>query len=198
VATFPADIIRKPNVADVIADAMARENAMHVLAIDPGPVESAYVFYDTASRKPTGFGKRPNADVLSGFASVAREGGKWQLVVEMIASYGMPVGAEVFETCVWIGRFIQEWEHHFDYLAHPRPALIYRKDVKLRLCGTTKAKDSNIRQRLIDIYGGKEAAIGCKAKPGPLYKVKADAWAALAVAVAYTDRPAAGVLSTAV
>jgi hypothetical protein len=26
--TFPADIIRKPNVADAIADAMARENAM--------------------------------------------------------------------------------------------------------------------------------------------------------------------------
>ena len=26
----------------------------------------------------------------------------------MVACYGMPVGKEVFDTCIWIGRFIQE------------------------------------------------------------------------------------------
>lgn len=103
------------------------------------------------------------------------------LAIEMIASYGMPVGKEVFETCVWIGRFIQSW-------GDSTPVkLVYRKDVKMRLCGSMKAKDANIRQALIDLFpatgGGKTPQIGTKSKPGPLYGVSTHIWPALAVAV---------------
>src|SRR5699024_5972970 len=102
-----------------------------------------------------------------------------RLVVEMIASDGMPVGREVFETCLWIGRFIQ---------AAGGAELVYRRDVKLHLCGSARAKDANIRQALIDRFGpGREKAIGIKAQPGPLYGFKRDMWAALAVAVTYAD-----------
>jgi hypothetical protein len=102
------------------------------------------------------------------------------MAIEMIASYGMPVGAEVFDTCVWIGRFTQAWP------AATVP--IFRKDVKMHLCGQTKAKDKNVRQALIDRFGpGKDKAIGKKAKPGPLYGYSGDLWAALAVAVTYYD-----------
>jgi len=48
---------------------------------------------------------------------------------------------------------------------------------------------------LIDRYGGvggKRAAIGLKASPGPLHGVSKDVWAALAVAVTYADQRAAG------
>jgi hypothetical protein len=108
-----------------------------------------------------------------------------QLVIEMIASYGMAVGAEVFDTCVWIGRYVQAW-HSPDAVR-----LIYRKQVKLHLCGTTKAKDTNIRQALLDKFGpGKDKAIGKKAAPGPLYGVKTHAWSALAVAVVASEVPA--------
>uniref|UniRef100_UPI002B1CB0B9 hypothetical protein n=1 Tax=Pseudomonas marginalis TaxID=298 RepID=UPI002B1CB0B9 len=63
--------------------------------------------------------------------------------IEMIASYGMAVGATVFDTCVWIGRFIEQ--ANFDSYQY-----IYRKDEKMNLCGTMRAKDTNIRQALID------------------------------------------------
>ncbi|MBQ1764316.1 MAG: hypothetical protein IIZ92_15615 [Aquincola sp.] len=102
------------------------------------------------------------------------------LAIEMIASYGMPVGREVFETCVWIGRFVQAW-HSPD-----KVRLVYRRDVKLHLCGSPRAKDPNIRQALIDKLG----PAGTKKDPGPTYGVKSHAWAALGVAVTAAEVPA--------
>jgi hypothetical protein len=93
----------------------------------------------------------------------------------------MAVGAEVFETCVWAGRFIERWYRNPRRPTHLR---VYRRDVKLHLCGSMRAKDANVRQALIDRYGpGKEKAIGRKAAPGPLYGISGDCWAALGVAV---------------
>lgn len=78
------------------------------------------------------------------------------LVIEMIASYGMPVGKEVFDTCVWIGKFIQTAEDR-----KIQTKYIYRKDEKMNICNSMKAKDSNIRQALIDRFG----IVGTKKKP---------------------------------
>ena len=152
-----------------------------ILAIDPGTNESGYCVLEFGL--VTTCGVKQNADILG----IIREAAKFRqckmLVIEMVASYGMPVGREVFETCGWIGRFQEKW-HTPDEVS-----LIYRKDVKLHLCGTTKAKDPNVRQALIDQFGGsKESAIGKKATPGPLYGVKSHAWAALAVAVTAAAR----------
>lgn len=151
-----------------------------ILAIDPGPTESAWVAY--VGGKPVEWGKWRNDAVLQQVWGSSAE----LLAVEMIASYGMAVGAEVFDTCVWIGRYIQAWqdETHLRDLV-PRPSrLVYRREVKLHLCGNPRAKDTNVRQALIDRYGpGKDKAIGKKATPGPLYGMKADCWQALGVAV---------------
>lgn len=74
----------------------------------------------------------------------------------MIASYGMAVGKEVFETCVWIGRFIE-----IARFKNIEVEYIYRKDEKMNLCNSMKAKDSNIRQALIDRFG----EVGTKKNP---------------------------------
>jgi len=103
-----------------------------------------------------------------------------RLVIEQIRSYGMAVGAEVFDTCVWTGRFIQAW-------GGPH-TMVPRIDVKMHLCKSPRAKDTNVRQALIDRFGpGKDKAIGTKKNPGPLYGFKRDMWAALGVAVTYWD-----------
>lgn len=160
---------------------------MTLLAIDPGNEQSAYVIYDAFERMPHEFQKVSNAELLDRIEMSRKSATRWKnidsVAIEMIASYGMPVGREVFDTCVWIGRFIQAWGGDVE--------LVYRKDVKLHLCGQPRAKDGNIRQALIDLWGGKDKAIGRKATPGPLYGFSADEWAALAVAVTHSERKAA-------
>ena len=157
-----------------------------LLAIDPGPVESAWALLDEENRTLVGWAKVPNAALLAHIESTTAD----RLAVEMIASYGMPVGAEVFETCVWIGRYIERWEAA--PVSRATYQLIYRRAVKLHLCGSARAKDANVRQALIDRYGpGKDKAIGLKNSPGPLYGLSGDGWAALGVAVTAADGAAA-------
>lgn len=152
-----------------------------VIAIDPGPAKSALVhceYYGSGSniRRAQIL---PNEQLLELLAAAHGMVGP-ALAVEMIASYGMPVGREVFETCVWIGRFIQAYGHNHH--------LVYRKDVKMHLCGSPRANDATIRQALIDRYGpGKDKAIGTTKRRGPLYGLKGDMWSALAVAVTFGD-----------
>lgn len=149
-------------------------------AIDPGPERSAVVSFGSTigSDRPTAHGILDNDQVLE----LILKSGYPQLAIEMIASYGMPVGKTVFDTCVWIGRFGQQ-----QILAGGEFHRVYRKDVKMHLCQHPRAKDSNIRQALLDRYGGKEKALGRKASPGPLYGFKADLWAALAVGLTWRD-----------
>lgn len=146
-----------------------------ILAIDPGPTESGWCRYKDG--RVIGSGVMPNDKVRDEI----RYGTSAVLAIEMIASYGMAVGREVFETCVQIGRFVECFSRPQDV------RLVYRKDVKLHLCGTSKAKDPNIRQALLDLIGPQ----GTKKEPGPTYGVKSHAWAALAVAVTAAQTRAA-------
>lgn len=143
---------------------------MKLLAIDPGTDESGWVILE--DHRILASGVYPNGTMLSR-VKVEEHGEIEGLAIEMIASYGMAVGREIFETCVWVGRFQQAWRD-------PEAVkLVYRRDVKLHLCGTGKAKDANIRQALIDLLGPQ----GTKKAQGATYGVKSHAWAALGVAV---------------
>ena len=150
-----------------------------IIAVDPGNEQSAYLIW--GKNKVEGMGIVSNYDLKAMLKNANKK--EYILVIEMIASYGMPVGETIFETCLWIGKFLEMWDREI----FSKSKLVYRKDIKLHLCGTARAKDSNIRQALIDKFGGREKAIGKKANPGILYGIKKDLWQALAVAIFYSE-----------
>jgi len=151
---------------------------MIILAIDPGTDESAFLLWDNVENKIYDKGIVPNIDLLEMLENYAQDKViDCHVVIEMIASYGMAVGKSVFETLFWIGQFTHAWKNK-------NPAvLVFRKDIKLHHCQTLKAKDTNIRQVLVDRFGEP----GTKKNRGMLYGVTADLWSALAIATFYGD-----------
>ncbi len=147
----------------------------HLIAIDPGTERSAWahLYGDTIEDKRIA----DNVALLQ-WLRTASSWSHCRWAIEMVASYGMPVGKEVFETVLWIGRFHEAITSRSGIVQ-----FVYRKDVKLHLCGSVRAKDGNVRQALLDRYG----APGTKKKPGPTYGIKADMWSALAVATYAKD-----------
>jgi hypothetical protein len=155
---------------------------MRILAIDPGNFCSGWVIVDTDDGlSPLSFGKSLNADVLLAIGDSHQYD---CAVIEMIASYGMPVGAEVFDTCVWIGRFTQALLHE-----NCDATLTFRKDVKVHHCHSTKANDANVTQALVDRFarGAPNRGKGTKGKPGFFHGFSADIWQAYALAVQHAD-----------
>jgi hypothetical protein len=100
------------------------------------------------------------------------------LAIEGFQSFGMPVGKEVFDTAYYIGRLLQIAED-----LGSKTRMVYRSDVKMHHCHTMMAKDTNIRQALIDRFGEP----GTKKNPGVTYGITKDTWSALAIAVFVAD-----------
>lgn len=171
---------------------------MRILAIDPGPTESAWLILE--GDRVLSWSLQANRVVLSFLRGISAigvpdgaspDGGSLPDVVaiEKVENFGMIVGAEVFETVFWSGRFAEA------VVPHPVHR-IPRRVVKVAVCGDTRAKDANVRAALIDRWGG-VGAIGKKANPGPLYGISGDGWSALAVAVTVQDLAAEGRLGDA-
>jgi hypothetical protein len=176
-------------------------NGQRLLAIDPGPSLSGWALVTTPN-KLLQCGIDSNDHLLQ----QVRKGEYDALAVEMVSHYGrgMPAGTDIFNTVLWIGRYIEAAPAHVPH----RTCL--RKKVVTHLCGRATAKDSHVRQAVIDKWGGNEVAIGgakckichgqgwrgkyhvvcpiCGGKgykhpPGPLKNVTGDIWQALGVAV---------------
>ena len=158
-----------------------------ILAIDPGDMESGVVILEEQTLKPIFAEKMDNEELLKYIYEKLEPFNLYcHVAIEMIASYGMPVGVEVFETCVWIGRFKEA-------ILNVYPGIeikyIYRKDEKMNLCQSMKANDATIKQALVDRFapGQKNYGKGTKKNPGFFYGFKVDIWAAMAVGVTYYD-----------
>ena len=154
---------------------------MIVIGVDPGPTQSAFVVFDgkRVIEHDISLNKalRDYLDqAISRISTIPNA-----IVFEQVESFGMAVGRDVFETVLQTGRMFQVVERV--------AVLMPRRVVKLHLCHSMRAKDSNIRQAIIDRFGGsKAAAIGLKKTPGPLYGVRSHEWSALAIALTYFDQ----------
>lgn len=155
-----------------------------ILAIDPGNIESGYVVLNRFTLEPLYSEKIKNSELIRKIKLGCFDGIE-DVAIEMIASYGMAVGKSVFETCVWIGRFVEQIKINLEI----EPTYIYRKDEKMNLCNSMKAKDSNVTQALIDRFAPNtpNKGKGTKKEQGWFYGFKSDIWAAYAVGVTYFD-----------
>lgn len=175
-----------------------------VLAIDPGTRDSGWAIVDTEDSTVLLSGKDPNEQLRRAIIDEPwwHDGDPvkvGRIVIESMngAHAGMPFGVEKIEAVRWAGRFEEAAGRWDDERAVPasRVVRISREEVKRVLLGSaaTPGADAAIRAWLIDHFaqvagdplGGKAAAVGLKASPGPLYGVKADAWSAIALALAF-------------
>lgn len=157
-----------------------------IIAIDPGTNDGAYVVWDCTASKLVESKILPNDKLLE---FIEQQKFTVNVFCEMIACYGMAVGQETFDTCVWIGRCEQICVYRG--VAFTK---IFRIPVKTHHCHSAKAKDPNIRQALIDRFG----VVGTKKAPGPLFGVASHIWSALAIATYAADTVPELVAATAV
>lgn len=147
---------------------------MKILAIDPGSASSGFVLWQ--DDRVSEHGQLENELLLRRLID-RNFGPPYRVVIEQIEPMGMRVGATVFETAWWSGRFAQ---------AAGECERVPRTTVKLHLCRSRRAKDPHIRQALIRRFGG-PLAIGDRLAKGPLYGLASHSWSALAVAVTWAE-----------
>lgn len=161
-----------------------------VLAIDGGTTHSGVVYAELTPDNPPriidAWPECENKDLLALIITLPID----EVIVEWVECFGMAVGKTTFEMVYWLGRFSERAEVH-----GLRVNRVTRRDVKLFLCQSMRAKDKNIRQAIIDTYtrpdiplgGGKQPWKGTKKEQGVLYKIASHAWSALALCCAYQD-----------
>ena len=159
---------------------------MRILAIDPGNTESGVALIDSDTCSPIYVDKIDNGSLLQLIVRGSEKINADKVAIEMVASYGMAVGREVFDTCVWIGRFHEAVRGTWC----TSPELVFRRDVKIHLCGQSRAKDPNVIQALVDRFapGAPNRGKGTKAAPGWFHGFAKDMWQAYALAVTVADR----------
>ena len=180
---------------------------MKYLAVDPGTTESAYCgMNDDYSLRSAA--KVPNDKLLQ----LISLGGYDALVIECMEARtlnvkkpdpdGKPqppqkVGDETYETCIWIGRFMEaayrrNMSVHRVYRSEERRTLVPSKQNKLPPlpAPVPKSIDAQVRMALIRRFArhDRKNGKGRKNCPDVFYGFKTDMWNAFAVGVVHLDK----------
>lgn len=167
--------IKGPRTAPNERNGKPANHMESVLAIDPGPLRShAAVVWISGGVPRVIVHAALTTDAV---IELARRSEVEAVVIEQITSYGMPVGQEVFDTCVVIGRIVEACTHN-GVECH----LIPRYEVKRAILGRTRGTDGEVWKGVIGLCGG-ASAVGRKGNPGPLYGVHGHCRQAVALGI---------------
>tara|TARA_R100001510_G_scaffold55168_1_gene58725 strand:+ start:43 stop:561 length:519 start_codon:yes stop_codon:yes gene_type:complete len=152
------------------------------IGLDPGTTKTGWVVFNPKDETVLHAGHDPNEFVMN---LLECGGPKDKIIMECFAAQGMPLGESSIETVRWEGRFIER--------ARTEVCRISRREIKILICNSARAKDANIRQALVDMfaYGYGNHGYGTKAEPSPLRCLKGSGshgFSALAVCVAHSRR----------
>lgn len=170
----------------------------YIVGIDPGNIKSAFCLCDP-DLKPLAFEKCDNmlydgAEEHDLFFDHVKEAMvehipayvPFEVVIEDLENFGMPVGRSMFDTAKYIGRLDLLFHLVFNCRTHH----IFRHEEKMAICHSAKANDATIRQALVDRFapGQKNHGKGTKADRGFFYGFSADVWSSFAICTAFHDR----------
>lgn len=148
---------------------------MKILAIDPAPFNIGYVTWDseTSHFLLPKFGIKNVEEFIVELDSIVKTAKIEVIAIEMTQSYGGIFGNSLIATVLVIGRIIQQIIN----TSNLKFKLFSRPSIKAKIGGKN---DKEIKASLERRFGKKE-------KGAKLDGVSKDVWAALAVAVAYSE-----------
>ena len=145
---------------------------MKILAIDPGPKQSAAVTW--LNNEIWDHFQCDNESFLIHMSYYKHR--PIMCVIEDMAYYSKVMNKSSFDTLKFIGRLQENFSDNH--------ALVYFPDIAYHFCNSRRGvKTSNINAVLVDRFGGK----GTKKNRGIFYGIKEHEWSAVAVAVYYHD-----------
>lgn len=163
---------------------------MIVIGVDPGTKESALTVYDPARLRVVSSATEDNDTIIQQlrYLHESYRPDSILAIEQMVSTYRTAVGGETLETIWWAGRFYQDWFATSPNTVHRVPRESVRKHFAIALKANIRhVGDPEIRRAIFDRWGGKERAVGLKKSPGPLFGMKGHEYAALAVAICWSE-----------
>ena len=117
---------------------------MKLLAIDTGNISSAYIIFCTEENRVIEKDFLENEKFIERILTLTFD----EVAIEKIVSLGMPIGATTIDTIFFNGRLYEIFKK-----LKKVPFWYPRIDIKMHLCHTTRAKDTNVRTALVNRFG---------------------------------------------
>ena len=120
-----------------------------IICFDPGNELTGWCVYGVQEKILLYKHKENNLDVLKKFELFSKKYKILKVGIEYPSSYGLAaVGQTLFDTCTFFGILIQLSLNY-----GIKPELVFRKSIKMFLCNSVRAKDSEVNLRVREYVG---------------------------------------------